>query len=234
MDTITTTERPSPFGQPLIANSMWLLWGLLFSPLRWLGIVHLTHHQPDHTHLTAPVIIAANHRHPVDPLTIGIALFPALTRKLLPLAPYAAPLHRLQRPGQRIARYIGFLPLVYFVFNVVRIPESVSFHEKLAPLLAALKAKESVLIFPEGRSYTTPTTQPFKPGVGALHLYSQASVIPCALHYHKQGWRRWVVVAIGAPFHVAHTDTSTDVETVAEHIRQAVEEQYQIASEGVY
>jgi len=219
--------------QGKVAYAMWLFWGLLFFPLKMTGLIKLCYTPKDFKSFTGPAIIASNHRHPIDPLTIGIAIFPKLTFKLLPLAPYAAPLHRLQRPGQKVAKIIGFIQAVYYLFNVIKIPEAVSFDEKLTPLKNALKNSETVLIFPEGRSYTEDSPRPFKNGVASLHLTTNTQIIPCAIHYYKKGWLRCAVVSFGAPFFVTASTGKNDLIKTAETIRQSVTKQYQKAVRSV-
>lgn len=221
--------RESRIVKRLITNTMWFFWGLFFSPLKIFKIIKMDYNPDDFKSLNSSAIIASNHRNSIDPLTIGIAIFPKLTLQLLPLAPYAAPLHRLQRPGQKIAKSIGFIQAVYYLFNVVYIPEAVSFSKKLAPLVNASKAGETVLIFPEGRGNTDDTPRPFKKGVAALHARTNAPIIPCAVHYYKKGWLPCAVVSFGAPFSVPILEVEQTDEEIAEIIRRAVAAQYKKA-----
>lgn len=220
--------------QRWIANTMWLFWGLVFSPLKLLQIIKFDYLPHDFNTLQTPVIIASNHRHPLDPLIIGIAMFPFMTVRLLPFAPYGAALHRLTRPGQRIAKSIGFIQAVYYLFNVVRIPAEGSLSEKLSPLLSALTAGESVLIFPEGRSYAEDNLRPFKNGVAALHTRSNIPVVPCAINYYKWGWFPCAVVSFGAPSFINTTSSNQTLEEIAETVRQTVCHQYQKITKSVY
>jgi 1-acyl-sn-glycerol-3-phosphate acyltransferase len=208
---------------------MWYFWGLFFVPFKIFKIIKMDYNTNYFKSLQTPMIIASNHRNSIDPLTIGIAIFPKLTLKLLPLAPYAAPLHRLQRPGQKIAKAIGFIQAVYYLFNIVYIPEGVSFSKKLAPLVNAVKAGETILIFPEGRSYTEDIPRTFKNGVAALHTITNAPIIPCAVHYYKKGLIPHATVSFGAPFSVSTSEREKTDEEIAEIIRKAVARQYKRA-----
>ena len=210
-----------------LSNGVWLFCSLAFSPLRFFNIVQVRYECSDAANIKNPVIIASNHRSPLDPLFIGIALFPKLTHRVLPVTAYVAPLHRLQHPGQRIAKAVGFVQAVYFVFDVVRIPEEVTFSAKLAPLIDAVNAGKSALIFPEGRACTKTHVQPFKPGVAELHRVTGAPILPCAVHYYKKGLFSRVSVSFGSPVHIAESVFECgDLATVAEEIRRAVDEQY--------
>ena len=204
-----------------LAQAMWLFWGLLFCPLKWLGVVKLCADHKQLQQLQKPFIIVSNHRHPLDPLILLIAFFPTLTRQLLPITHYVAALHRLQRPIQKIAKAMGLIQFVYYIFNVVIIPEQKTFAQKVAPLSAALAAGNSVIIFPEGRANNEDFPRLFKNGVAALHRNTDISIIPCGINYCRKGFFVRAVVSIGTPLTIP-SKSDQPVEQVAELIRQAV------------
>lgn len=212
-----------------ISNCMWMWWGFFFLPLKLFGAVKCIHNQKNTSLLHRPVIIASNHRNIFDPLFIGVAIFPFITLRILPLTVYAAPLNRLaNHPIQKISKRIGFFQSAYFLFNVVRIPEQGTLFEKIQPLANAIHHRESVLIFPEGRCLSEGNTRPFKQGVAELHKQSQAPIIPCAVHYYKKRFFWRVVICFGEAISIPHsTYKNTGLDGAAEEIRRSVEEQYQ-------
>ncbi|MEZ4200501.1 MAG: lysophospholipid acyltransferase family protein [Candidatus Paceibacterota bacterium] len=132
------------------------------------------------------------------------------------------------KPGQRLARKLGFFQVVYFIFNVVRIPDNTSFEEKLAPLVSVVKKGHTVLIFPEGKSVREDHVQPFKRGIAELYRQTRVPVVPCTVHY-KKGWALpRAVVTFGAPLHVPNIILEKgDLEEIAEYLRRVVDDQYQ-------
>ena len=196
-------------------------------PLRLLGLITTNQHTNKDQLISGPVIIVANHRHPIDPLIFMVGLFPRLTYALLPITPYAAPPQRLNRPGQRIARAFGLLHFVYFLCNATTIPEQGTTTEKLQPLVRTIKQGQSVLIFPEGRCHQGTKSLPFKKGVTELHRMTNIPILPCAITYQKIWGIPRARLTTGTPTMIPQ-ETYVDKGSLAaaEYVRQLVERLY--------
>lgn len=161
-----------------------------------------------------PVVVAANHVSYLDPITLGVALT------------------RLRRRGRYLTTAVLFtMPVVGPVLHMggfipVRQGDGA---RALAAAVAALRAGEVVVIYPEGH-VAGGRVLPARPGVVRLARATGAPVVPVAQVGMERGasrlaWlrRRAAAVVVGAPFHPsADLDEAAAAQEVLDRIRALV------------
>lgn len=167
-----------------------------------------------------PVIVCSNHQSFLDSLLVGVALRPRLRFVMTDM--YA------DVPGLRW----------FFRWNrVILVREERSNREMFRKSLAALKAGDSLAIFPEGQISLDGSLAPFLPGALSLALRQQIPIVPVALvGAHRAMHRtmrfprpRKIRVRVGAPIapeelFPADCPRSEALERGAERLRDRVAE----------
>jgi 1-acyl-sn-glycerol-3-phosphate acyltransferase len=154
----------------------------------------------DHVPSDAPLLVIANHQNAlIDPML----LLATLPRRLVPIA--KAPLfrHPLISPFLYLA---GAIPVHRRQDTVTETSDPVRNQAMFAAAVAALRAGDAVLIFPEGVSQPEPHLMPLRSGAARLVLAAEAdgihpAVLPVGLVYHQPEVFRagWALVLIGRP-----------------------------------
>lgn len=148
--------------------------------------------------LKGPIIIAPNHQSVFDPWVVVVAMPFAVFRKLLPIR-YVGTTYYNSSTLNFLER-IGIIPLVHYVYGVIRMERGKTKHEKLVPFRDALREGDTVGIFVEGALSEPGVLGPIKDGVALLQLETGVSVLPIAIHYGtRKFFRRSCVISYGAP-----------------------------------
>jgi 1-acyl-sn-glycerol-3-phosphate acyltransferase len=149
-----------------------------------------------------PVIVVSNHKNQFDPWIIFVSLPFKVFLRLLPIRPFA-------KDNFKKNSFLGFLAsskiivFIYYIYNVITIPDVSSFQEKINPLIRALKENNTILIFPEGKIILNEDVGDFKKGAVALQEETGAPILPCSVRYGKRRFlRKKVEVSFGKAFYV--------------------------------
>lgn len=208
----------------------WVVWPLTYAAMFLFSfIVNIRTHYDDVGFFLVkrPLIVISNHRGIFDPWHISYALpFRLLFGQVFPLRPYSSvELSEKNRVG-RILKSLGIMNVVYFIYNTISLPKVAAFEDKILPLVDALKDKQSILMFPEGKLISDDSISNFRKGVVKIHQLTGALILPVAIKYEKRrSIFRKVSVAIGKPFaipeEVLDTDTK-DLQTARNYVRNKV------------
>ena len=177
----------------------WVTWPLTYLVMYALSLfikVNVTYEDPDLSSIKRPLIIISNHRKIFDPWYISFAIpFGTLFGKIFPLRPYST-LHISKKNvlGYFILKSMRMIKLTYFIYNTIQVPENASFDEKISPIVTALRKKQSILFFPEGRLSLDDSISDFKKGIVRIQQLSGAQILPVAIRYDKG-----VYVSVGKP-----------------------------------
>ncbi len=156
----------------------------------------------DFQKIRKPVIVVSNHKSCFDPWIIFVSLPFKVLLRLLPIRPFA----KNNFKKNSLLWFLSSLKItafVYYIYNVITIPDVDSFQEKIKPLVKALKEKNTILIFPEGKIILNEDVGEFKKGIVALQERTGVPILPCAVHYDKKGiFRRKTQVSFGKATYV--------------------------------
>lgn len=202
--------------QNTIANTVWTVSWFICAPLaKSLGLAKVIHREAGLAASKRPMILAANHQGILDPWLISISLPFRIFWRLLPIRPFAVEKFTHKSDLLTFLRRTGLLKILYYLHNVITLPAGRELSEKVAPLITALRARESVLIFPEGR-INRHRPREFKRGIVEIHRQTGVPILPFALYYERGGWlSRRVRIAVGAPFALpAHILEQTSEEEI--------------------
>ncbi len=215
-----------------IANTVWTVSWFICAPLaKSLGLVKVIHRDAKLAASKRPMILAANHQGILDPWLISISLPFRIFWRLLPIRPFAVEKFIHKSDLLTFLRRTGLLRVLYYLHNVITLPAGRELSEKVAPLIIALRGRESILIFPEGR-INRQRPREFKRGVVEIHRQTGTPILPFALYYEKGGWlSRRVRIAIGAPFslpaHILERDKEEEIYQLgAMYIQDQITELY--------
>lgn len=121
---------------------------------------------------------------------------------------------------------IGIIPLIYFLYNVIKIPPVSTTDEKLIPFSAALKHGETVMFFPEGSIMPDGSIGEFKRGSAALVHSTHATIIPISIRYKRGTFRTRCFINYGAPFSIPEelfADNDSHFTRASVHLREKIE-----------
>lgn len=185
----------------------------LLTRRHWVGVEHIPR--------TGGVIVAANHHSDADPFTVAHVLYDAgrLPRFLAKAEVFSIPV------AGRLLRGIGQIPVRRHTADAAA---------ALAAAVAAVRAGELVVVYPEGTLTKDPDRWPMRArtGVARLALTTGAPVIPLAqwgthrLHDRKDGVhllrRPLVATRIGAPVDLARFGGQPQTATVLREATDAI------------
>ncbi len=158
---------------------------LYLGALRWLGAYELDLGAIETLHQETGVIVAPNHPHLIDALIL-LAYHPDMVcvmKSVLMKNMFLA-------AGSRLARFICNTPPRRMINEAV----------------AALRAGEVLLLFPEGTRTLTDPVNPFQLTVGAIAKHAQAQVLTVLIEtdspYLSKGWPLFRVPALPISYRV--------------------------------
>ena len=154
-----------------------------------------------------PIIVVSNHKGFFDPWIIFSSLPFRVFLRLLPIRPFAKTKFREKGIFIGALSSLGILRFVYFIYDVITIPDVDSFDEKIKPLVKALEEQGTILMFPEGRIISGDEVGEFKKGAAAIQMITGVPILPCAVRYKKKFlFRHRIVVSFGSPVFLWNKD----------------------------
>ena len=91
-----------------------------------------------------PFIVISNHKSVSDPWVLESTLPFSIYRRVTPLAALAD--QKFIIPTLKWLYKMGIIPVIYYLYDVVRLPRRKELHETIATIMSG----RSVLVFPEG------------------------------------------------------------------------------------
>lgn len=208
----------------LVQKSVWLMNYVLFVIVFSIFYKFRVYVHKDIFKVKSPVIIAPNHQGRLDPWIIVIAMPFAVFRHLLPIRYMGTTYYNSQVIN--FLEAIGIMPLIHFIYGVIRIERGRTKHEKIVPFAEALEDGDTVGIFVEGSLAEPGKLAPIKDGVAMLQKDTGVSVLPIAIRYGKPKlFRRLCTISYGAPI---PADTSLSITET----KQRIENQLRILFES--
>lgn len=164
----------------------------------------------------APCVVIANHASHLDSALI-LAALPGARRRRLAIAAAADTIFKRRGNGD-LAALLG---------NAFPIARGGGTRWSVDYCRWLLDKGWSILLYPEGRLTVCGPTAPFRHGIAALAIASQAPVVPLRLDVRRRGvgegrrlpWRGHVVIHIGEPCHVP---ADADPAAIVARLQQAV------------
>ena len=163
--------------------------------------VYINYEDKDFKEIKRPVIIVSNHKNSFDAWVILYSLPFRVFFRILPIRAFAKKRFEKSFLWDKLYR-LKIIDFVYYIYNVITIPEVDSFEGKTKPLVEALNNKNSILMFPEGRIILEEGVGEFKKGVVYLQDMTGTPILPCAVCYGKKTFfRRKTSVSFGKAFY---------------------------------
>ncbi|MGM0628822.1 MAG: lysophospholipid acyltransferase family protein [Patescibacteria group bacterium] len=149
-----------------------------------------------------PMVVVSNHKTPFDPWIIFVSLPFTVLLRLFPIRPFA----KKEFKGNSFLAVLSKLKItkfIYYIYDVITIPDTDSFDGKIDPLVEALKNKNTILMFPEGGIFFKEGVSEFKKGAVAIQERSGAPILPCSVRLgSKRLFRRKVFVSFGEVLYI--------------------------------
>ncbi len=185
-----------------ISFFVWLVsYFFLFIFIKFFLSIHVRYEDECFQGIENPTIVVSNHKNSFDPWIIFTSVPFKVFLKLLPIRPFATKKFH-NKPLLDTLSSLGIISFIYYIYNVITIPDTESFEEKTKPIINALNKKNSILIFPEGRITKDEDVGKFKKGVIYLQERTKAPILPCSIRFGNRGWfRRKAFVSFGKTFY---------------------------------
>lgn len=186
----------------IFSNIVWILTYFIYWPL--VRIFYSVKIKIDSSVLkeaTKPIIIISNHQSLLDPWHVNVALPFRIFFNLLPIRMYAAA-QRLKDPTSSKLKNFGIMGLVYFLCDVIVIPNDGTYVEKIMPLIDALKRSETAFVFPEGGMSTDGIVKDFKRGAAELCYRTRNKILPVAIRFYSGKIRKRCSINFGKVFQI--------------------------------
>lgn len=172
-----------------------------------------------------PMIVTSNHKGPFDPWMIFLSLPFRVYLRLLPIRPFAKRRFKNKRSFLGLMSSLGIVGFIYYIYNVITIPDSDSFEDKIQPLLNALKKEDTILMFPEGGFFLNDGVGEFKKGTVVLQERTGVPILPCAVRYGEKGlFRTKIYVTFGKTFFIPKEllNNSEDYMEAREYLKEEI------------
>lgn len=207
-----------------------LSWVIAYIPFRTIWNFEVEN--PPRELLKKPLIIVANHKSIYDPWFIGLTLPHNLYRKIAPTRYMAS--RNFNSAFLNAIYYIIILPFIYFPNGVLFLPPrnqngKLSISDKMKTSIDAIRGKESVLIFAEGRVRRHGSIHEFKRGPAYLQRRTKAPILLVSVKFSSHWWLPWTERKItwGKEYVEVPEDIIKDEEKGPEWLRKKVEKLYE-------
>lgn len=126
--------------------------------------------------VTQPAIYAANHQSYLD----GFIIFSVLR---IPFTAITAPFEVFPSAVKKWFRKMGYISTARDVFEELRYKNTLDHTHALTTCIDSLKARKSLLIFPEGTRERKKKLLPFHTGVARIAQKTNSPIVPLVLHH---------------------------------------------------
>ena len=133
----------------------------------------------------------ANHKGLLDAWHIGNNLPFKIWRKIIPTKAYVT--NKFTHQTARKINRLKLIDLVYSVYGAILVPSGNNFQTKIKPLVQALRQRESILIFPEGRIVTEDKIGEFKRGVVEVYRQTKCPILPVSIKMTRDKFKRQIL-----------------------------------------
>mgnify|MGYP001613195337 FL=1 len=141
-------------------------------------------------------LIISNHKSMMDPWIIPVMMPFRIFINFSPIRFSGAT--RFNSSIRNFLYKIGIIPLIYFLYNVIKIPAAGTTDEKLGPFKKALEQDETIMFFPEGSMIAGDTIGEFKRGSSALARATKTLIVPISIRYAHGKFRTQCFINYGA------------------------------------
>lgn len=169
-------------------------------------------------------LLISNHKSMIDPWIIPVMMPFRLFNNFSPIRFSGAT--RFNSPIRNFLYASGIIPLIYFLYNVIEIPQTGSTDEKLLPFKEALLRDETVMFFPEGSIMPDSSIGEFKRGSAVLAHAANTPIIPISIRYKRGTFRTHCFINYGAPLSIPEelfTDSDSHFTRPSAHLREKIE-----------
>ncbi|MBI5005333.1 MAG: 1-acyl-sn-glycerol-3-phosphate acyltransferase [Candidatus Lloydbacteria bacterium] len=173
-------------------------------------------------------LLIANHKSMADPWIIPVMMPVRLFINFSPIRFTGAT--RFNSFIRNFLYRIGIIPLVYFLYNVIKIPREGTTDEKLLPFKEALLRGETAMFFPEGSMIRGDAMGEFKRGSAALAHASKTPIVPISIRYKRDTFRTKCFIRYGAALSIPEElflNDNPHFVHASEYLRKKIEDMYQ-------
>lgn len=213
----------------IIESIIWLItYSVLNLILRLFFSVRIAVHQSLLSSPPKGALLISNHKSMIDPWIIPVMMPFRLFNNFSPIRFSGAT--RFNSPMRNFLYAIGVIPLIYFLYNVIKIPETGSTDEKLVPFREALLRGETVMFFPEGSIMPDGSIGEFKRGSASLAHATNAPIIPISIRYKRGTFRTHCFISYGPPLSIPEelfTNDHPHFTRTSAHLREKIGEMQQ-------
>lgn len=182
----------------IIESIIWLItYTTLNLILRLFFSVRISVHPSLFSSPPKNALIISNHKSMIDPWIIPVMMPFKIFNNFSPIRFSGAT--RFNAPARNFLYASGIIPLIYFLYNVIKIPSTGTTNEKLAPFKDALLRGETVMFFPEGSMVPEGSIGEFKRGSAALAHAAKTTILPISIRYKRGIFRTHCFINYGAP-----------------------------------
>ncbi|MFP4617190.1 MAG: lysophospholipid acyltransferase family protein [Candidatus Paceibacterota bacterium] len=202
----------------------WASYFIVFFVSKFFFSVHVHYEDRDFKEVKRPVIVVSNHKHPCDPWIVFGSLPFKVFLRLLPIRPFAKKKFN-KNSFLRVLTFLKITGFVYYIYNVITIPNTESFEEKIHPLVETLQNNNSILMFPEGGIFFNEGIGDFKKGAVVIQERTDVPILPCAVRYgQKRLFRRKASVTFGETLYIPKDllDKEDGYVKASEYLREKV------------
>ncbi|MBI2046214.1 MAG: 1-acyl-sn-glycerol-3-phosphate acyltransferase [Parcubacteria group bacterium] len=211
-----------------IESIIWLITYLILDPvLRLFFSVETTIHPSLLASPPKNALIISNHKSMADPWIIPVMMPFQLFINFSPIRFSGAT--RFNSPIRNFLYSIGIIPLIYFLYNVIKIPHEGTTDQKLTPFKEALLRGETVMFFPEGSIMPDGFLGEFKRGSAALAHANKTPIVPISIRYKHGTFRTKCFINYGAPLSVPEelfVNDNPHFIRVSAYLREKIEEMH--------
>ena len=176
-------------------------------------------------------LLISNHKSMIDPWIIPVMMPFRLFINFSPIRFSGAT--RFNSSARNFLYKIGIIPLVYFLYNVIKIPHDGTTDQKLIPFKESLLRGETVMFFPEGSMMPDGFIGEFKRGSAALAHASKTQIVPISIRYKRGIFRTKCFISYGASFSIPKEIFDGDnqyLTRTSAYLREKVEEMHKNTS----